>query len=49
MFCVVGKVGAWLDGLLDAHVAMIPKAEGDSAHLEQRPLCARPVVYPVWA
>ena len=28
---------------------MIPKAEGDSTPLGQRPLCVLPVVYRLWA
>ena len=39
----------WPQGLLDAYVAMIPKAEGDSTPLGQRPLCVLPVVYRLWA
>ena len=37
--------GVWPDGLLDAHVTMIPKSDGDSTPLGQRPLCVLPVVY----
>ena len=36
-------------GLLDAHIAMIPKADGDSTPLGQRPLSVLPVVYRLWA
>ena len=36
-------------GLLDAYIAMIPKADGDSAPLGQRPLSVLPVVYRLWA
>ena len=39
----------WPQGLLDAYIAMIPKAEGDSTPLGQRPLCVLPVVYRLWA
>ena len=31
--------GVWPDGLLDAHIAMIPKTGGDATPLGQRPLC----------
>ena len=41
--------GRWPQGLLDAYIAMIPKAEGDSTPLGQRPLCVLPVVYLLWA
>ena len=41
--------GVWLDGLLDAYVTMIPKSDGDSTPLGQRPLCVLPVVYRIWA
>ena len=34
---------------LDAYIAMIPKADGDSTHLEHRPLCVLPVVERLWA
>ena len=36
-------------GLLDAYIAMIPKADGDSTPLGQRPLSVLPVVYRLWA
>ena len=39
----------WPQGLLDAYITMIPKADGDSALLGQRPLCVLPVVYRLWA
>ena len=41
--------GVWPDGLLDAYVTMIPKSDGDSTPLGQRPLCVLPVVYRIWA
>ena len=41
--------GVWPQGLLDACVAMIPKADGDSTRLGQRPLSVLPVVYRLWA
>ena len=40
----VEDVGIWLDGLLDAYNAMIPKADGDAT-----PLGQRLVVYRIWA
>ena len=45
----VEATGQWPQGLLDASIAMIPKAEGDSTPLGQRPLCVLPVVYRLWA
>ena len=41
--------GVWPQGLLDAYVAMIPKADGDATPLGQRPLSVLPVIYRVWA
>ena len=41
----IEAAGKWPQGLLDAKIAMIPKAEGDSTPLGQRPLCVLPVVY----
>ena len=38
---MVDADGAWPEGLLDAHIAMIPKADGDATPL--RPLCVLPV------
>ena len=35
----------WPQGLLDDYIAMIPKADGDSTPLGQRPLSVLPVVY----
>ena len=46
---LVEEDGIWLDGLLDAYVAMSPKADGDSTPLEQRPLCALPIAHRLWA
>ena len=45
----VEDTGVWLDGLLDAYIAMIPKADGDATPLGQRPLSVLPVVYRLWA
>ena len=36
--------GRWPEGLLDAYITMIPKADGDSTPLGQRPLCVLPTV-----
>ena len=41
--------GVWPEGLLDAHTAMIPKADGDATPLGQRPLSVLPSVYRIWA
>ena len=41
--------GIWSDGLLDAYIAMIPKTDGDSTPLGQRPLSVLPIVHRVWA
>ena len=46
---LVETSGTWPQGLLDAQIAMIPKADGDSASLGQRPLSVLPVVYRLWA
>ena len=43
---LVETSGVWPQGLLDA---MIPKADGDSTPLGQRPLSVLPVVYRLWA
>ena len=41
--------GVWPDGLLDAYIAMSPKADGDATPIGQHPLCVLPVVYRLWA
>ena len=41
--------GVWPQGLLDAYIALIPKADGDSTPLGQGPLSVLPVVYRLWA
>ena len=46
---LVESAGCWPHGLLDAHIAMIPKAVGDSSPLGQRPLSVLPVVHRSWA
>ena len=43
----VESTGIWPQGLQDAYTAMIPKADGDSTTLGQRPLSV--VVYRLWA
>ena len=45
----IETAGRWPQGLLDAYIAMILKAEGDSTSLGQRPLCVLSVVYRLWA
>ena len=45
----IEAAGRWSQGLPDAYIAMIPKAEGDSTPLGQRSLCVLPVVYRIWA
>ena len=49
LLVLVETTGTWPQGLLDAYIAMIPKADGDSAPLGQRPLSVLPVVYRLWA
>ena len=49
VFRQVEATGQWPQGLLDAYIAMVPKAEGESFPLGQRPLCVLPVVYRIWA
>ena len=49
LFTLVEEEGVWPDGLLDAYIAMIPKADGDSTPLGQRPLCVLPIAYRFWA
>ena len=44
-----GSTGDWPQGLLDAYIAMIPKADGDSTPLGQRPLSVLTVVSRLWA
>ena len=46
---LVESTGNWPQGLLDAYIAMIPKADGDSTPLGQRPLSVLPVLYRLWA
>ena len=41
---LVETTGTWPQGLLDAYIAMIPEADGDSTPLGQRPLSVLPVV-----
>ena len=35
IFTLVEEEGGWPDGLLDAYIAMIPKADGDSTPLDR--------------
>ena len=46
---MVEDIGVWPDGLLDACIAMIPKTDGDSTPLDQRPLSVLFIVYHIWA
>ena len=46
---LVETTGIWPQGLLDAYIAMIPKADGNSTPLGQRSLSVLPVVYRLWA
>ena len=46
---LVETTGIWPQGLLDAYVAMIPKADGDSTPLGQRLLSVLSIVYRLWA
>ena len=45
----VEEIGVWPGGLLDAKIAMIPKADGDATPLGQRPLSVLQVVCRIWA
>ena len=45
----VEDIGVWPDGLLDAYIAMISKADDDATPLGQRPLSVLPIVYRIWA
>ena len=46
---MVEDTGTWPQGLLDAFFAMIPKVDGESTPLGQRPLSVLQVVYRLWA
>ena len=46
---LVEPTAVWPQGLLDAYIAMIPEADGDSTPLGQRPLSVFPVVFRLWA
>ena len=48
-FSKVEDNGVWPEGLLDAHIAMIPKTDGDATPLGQRPLSVLPIAYRIWA
>ena len=41
--------GVWPEGLVDAYIVIIPKADGDATPLGQRPLSVLPVVCRIWA
>ena len=41
----VEETGVWPEGLLDAHIAVIPKTDGDGTPLGQRPLSVLPIAY----
>ena len=41
--------GVWPEGLLDACVALISKADGDATSLGQRPLSVLPIACRIWA
>ena len=45
----MASASSWPQGLLDAYIAMIPEADGDSTPLGQRPLSVLPAVYSLWA
>ena len=45
----VEDFGTWLDDLLDAYIAMIPKTDGDATPLGQKPLSVLTIVYHIWA
>ena len=45
----VEEIGVWIEGSLDACIAVVPKADGDATPLGQRPLSVPPVVFCIWA
>ena len=49
IFSKVEDTGVWPEGLVDAHIAMIPKTDGDATLLGQRPLSVLPIAYRIWA
>ena len=49
LLVLVETTGVWPQGLLDAYIAMIPTADGDSTLFGQRPLSVLLVVYRLWA
>ena len=49
IFALVEEEGVWPDGLLEGYISMIPKTDGDSTPLGQRPLCVLPGAYRLWA
>ena len=46
---MIESTGGWPQGLLDAHIAMIPKADRDSTPFGQRLLSVLAVVHWLWA
>ena len=50
---ISGSLNGWLgdspDGLLDAYIVMIPKADDDTTFLGEGPLIVFPVVNRIWA
>ena len=46
---MVEDTGVWPEDLLDAHIAMIPKTDGDATPLGQRPLGVLSIAYRIGA
>ena len=46
---MVEATAVWPQGSMDAYITMIPKVDGDSTPLGQRPLSVLHVVYRLWA
>ena len=46
---LVETTGIWPQGLLDAFFALVPKVDGDSTPLGQRPVSVLPFEYRLWA
>ena len=44
---LVKREGVWLEGNLDAQIAMVPEVDGAATPLGQRPLCAADCLYAV--
>ena len=45
---LVAVSGVRPDGILDAHIAMIPEVDEDATPFGQRPVCVLPIVYGLW-